>query len=80
LKFYRDVEKNREYFCITQKMASGEETNTYDLKLVDKQGNVFIEVDGFEMVKLNQLDPEDRIIDRVEFSFSDENERIEKRD
>ena len=70
LKFYRDVEKNREYFCITQKMASGEETNTYDLKLVDKQGNVFIEVDNFEMVKLNQLDPEDRIIDRVEFSFS----------
>jgi len=26
-------------------------------------------VDSFEMVKLNQLDPEDRIIDRVEFSF-----------
>ncbi|MBC8440931.1 MAG: acyltransferase domain-containing protein [Deltaproteobacteria bacterium] len=74
LKFYKDVEKNREYFCITQKKDSGEETNTYDLKLIDKKGNVFIEVDGFEMVKLNQLDPEDRIIDRVEFSFLDEKE------
>ena len=72
LKFYRDVEKNREYFCITQKKASGEETNTYDLTLIDKKGNVFIEVDSFEMVKLNRLDPEDRIIDRVEFSFPDE--------
>ncbi|MBT3388344.1 MAG: KR domain-containing protein, partial [Desulfobacula sp.] len=69
LKFYSDVEKNRQYFCITQKMASGEETNTYNLKLVDKKGNVFIEVNGFEMVKLNRLDPEDRIIDRVKFSF-----------
>ncbi len=69
LKFYKNVEKNREYFCITQKKASGDETNTYNLTLVDKKGNVFIEVEGFEMVKLNRLDPEDRIIDRVEFGF-----------
>ncbi|MBT4873749.1 MAG: hypothetical protein HON48_00855, partial [Desulfobacula sp.] len=69
LKFYANLEKNKKYFCITQKKASGEETNTYDLKLIDKKGNVFVEVDSFEMVKLNQLDPEDRIIDRVEFSF-----------
>jgi acyl transferase domain-containing protein/NAD(P)H-dependent flavin oxidoreductase YrpB (nitropropane dioxygenase family)/acyl carrier protein/NAD(P)-dependent dehydrogenase (short-subunit alcohol dehydrogenase family) len=67
-KFYQDLEKNKEYFCITQKKISGEATNTYDLTLTDKKGNVFIEVDGFEMVKLNRLDPEDRIVDRVEFS------------
>lgn len=72
LKFYRDAEKNTAYFCITQKKASGEETNTYDLKLVDKTGTVFIEVDSFEMVKLNRLDPADQIIDRVQFSFSNE--------
>ena len=68
LKFYKDVERNTPYYCITHKRASGEETNTYDLKLVDKKGNVFIEVDSFEMVKLNQLDPEDRIADRVTFA------------
>jgi len=73
-KFYRPVEKNKAYFCITQKKTSGEETNTYDLKLIDKKGNVFIEVNQFEMVKLNRLDPEDRIIDRVEFAFSDKKE------
>ena len=70
LKFYKDVERNREYFCITKKITSGIETNTYDLKLTDKKGNVFIEVSRFEMVKLNQLDPEDRIVDRVDFTFS----------
>ncbi|MFH2058239.1 MAG: beta-ketoacyl synthase N-terminal-like domain-containing protein [Pseudomonadota bacterium] len=68
LKFYKDVERNTPYYCITQKRASEEETNTYDLKLVDKKGNVFIEIDSFEMVKLNQLDPEDRITDRVRFA------------
>jgi hypothetical protein len=69
LKFYKDVERNKEYFCITQKMASGDETNTYDLKLVDKKGNIFIHVDSFEMVKIHRLAPEDRIIDRVKFSY-----------
>ncbi len=73
-KFYRDVEKNTKYFCITQKMDSGEETNTYNLKLVDEKGLVFIEVDSFEMVKLNRLDTEDQIIDQVEFAFSEEKE------
>ena len=72
LKFYKDVEKNKKYFCITRKKASGEETNTYDLQLVDAKGNVFIEVDSFEMVKLNRLDPEDRIVDLVAFSAADE--------
>ncbi|MBU2456037.1 MAG: polyketide synthase dehydratase domain-containing protein, partial [Proteobacteria bacterium] len=70
LKFYRDVQKNTQYFCITQKKASGKETNTYDLKLVDKDGMVFIEVDSFEMVKLNRLDPEDQINDLVKFTYS----------
>jgi len=55
-------------------MDSGEETNTYNLKLVDKKGNVFVEVDSFEMVKLNRLDPEDRIVDLVEFAFSNKKE------
>ncbi len=70
LKFYEDVQRHTPYYCITRKRASGEETNTYDLKLVDKKGKVFIEVDSFEMVKLNHLDPEDRIIDRIEYKRS----------
>ena len=69
LKFYRDIKKSTKYFCITQKRASGEETNTYNLKLVDKDGNVFVEITGFEMIKLNKVDPEDRIDELIEFSL-----------
>ncbi|MCP3874205.1 MAG: KR domain-containing protein, partial [Desulfobacteraceae bacterium] len=72
LKFYKDVEKNKKYYCITEKKVSGEETNTYNLKLVDTKGNIFIEVDSFEMVRLNRLDLEDRIVDRVEFDSKKE--------
>ncbi|MCG8638802.1 MAG: acyltransferase domain-containing protein [Desulfobacterales bacterium] len=70
MKFYGDVERKTPYYCITKKRESNQETNTYDLKLVDKKGKVYIEVNGFEMVKLNRLDPEDRIIDRVSFNNS----------
>jgi len=68
-KIYKNVEKQTQYFCITSKENSGEETNTYDLKLVDKKGNMFIEIKSFEMVKLNRIDPEDRIADLVKFSL-----------
>ncbi|MCF8074863.1 MAG: SDR family NAD(P)-dependent oxidoreductase, partial [Desulfotignum sp.] len=68
MTFFAPVEKHTDYLCITRKKASGEETNTYDLTLTDAQGNVFIKVTGFEMVKLTRLAPEDRITDKVTFS------------
>ncbi|MCK5311834.1 MAG: acyltransferase domain-containing protein, partial [Desulfobacteraceae bacterium] len=67
LKFYKPVLKNEEYYCITEKINSGEETNTYNLKLVDKKGNIYIEVSSFEMVKINQLAKEDRILELIEY-------------
>ena len=68
MTFFAPVAKNTDYFCITQKKASGKETNTYDLMLTDDTGKVFIKVTGFEMVKLNRLDPADRISGRVTFT------------
>ncbi len=68
LKFYKEAEKHTKYFCITQKQASKEETNTYSLKLVDKNGNLFVEISSFEMVKINKVAPEDQIADLVEFT------------
>ncbi len=67
LNFYGNIQKNKDYYCITRKVASGEETNTYDLTLTDDKGNVSVEILGFEMVKLNQLSKEDRIADKVSF-------------
>jgi hypothetical protein len=71
LKFYGNIQRNKDYHCITRKIASGEETNTYDLTLVDGKGNVSVEITGFEMVKLNQLAPEDRITDRVTYTVAE---------
>jgi hypothetical protein len=68
MTFFAPVEKNTDYLCITEKKASGKETNTYDLTLVDDTGMVFVKVRGFEMVKLTRLAPEDRIAGRVTFT------------
>jgi len=67
LKFYGNIQKDRPYYCITRKIKSGDETNTYDLILTDARGNVSVEITGFEMVKLNQLAPEDRIADKISY-------------
>ena len=71
MDFYGTPEKNTPYYCITRKTASREETNVYDLSLCDTKGNLFVEIKGFEMVKLNQLDEQDRIADKVSFSSAD---------
>jgi len=68
MTFFAPVKRHTDYLCITQKKASGEETNTYDLTLTDMSGNVFIKVTGFEMVKLARLAPEDRIAGRVTYT------------
>ncbi|MCP4722804.1 MAG: hypothetical protein GY860_25400, partial [Desulfobacteraceae bacterium] len=67
MNFYGNIQKDQPYYCITQKINSNGETNTYDLTLTDYKGNVAVEILGFEMVKLNQLALEDRISDKVSF-------------
>ncbi|MCP3940303.1 MAG: acyltransferase domain-containing protein [Desulfobacteraceae bacterium] len=67
MNFYGTIQKNRSYFCVTQKINSGAETNTYNLTLTDAKGNVFVEILGFEMVKLGPLAVEDRIADKISF-------------
>jgi hypothetical protein len=49
-------------------VASGEETNTYDLTLASRQGRVSVQITGFEMVKINRLEPADRIADRISYT------------
>jgi acyl transferase domain-containing protein/NAD(P)H-dependent flavin oxidoreductase YrpB (nitropropane dioxygenase family)/acyl carrier protein/NAD(P)-dependent dehydrogenase (short-subunit alcohol dehydrogenase family) len=68
MTFFAAVARHVDYLCITEKKASGEETNTYDLTLTDSFGKVFIKITGFEMVKLNRLAPEDQIAGKVTFT------------
>ena len=70
MKFYQATEKDKEYYCLTTKTASDKETNTYQLRLVDKEGNLCVEVIDFKMVKLNKLAQEDRIDHRVTYGVA----------
>ncbi len=68
LRFYKPVEKNQDYYCLTTKTVSGEETNTYQLQLCDKKGNLYITVEDFQMVKLNRLEDQYKINNRIRYS------------
>ena len=55
LKFFDRAVKDREYLCITTRTASDSETDTFNIDLIDEDGNYLMELVGFEMVKLNKL-------------------------
>ncbi|MDY0221195.1 MAG: SDR family NAD(P)-dependent oxidoreductase [Desulfobacterium sp.] len=68
---HKPVKKGNPYFCITTKSDSDQETNTYQLQLVDGDGKLYVEVVDFQMVKLNRLDQKDRIDHRIEFKTTE---------
>lgn len=67
MTIHNTVEKGRPYFCITTKSSSDQDTNTYQLQLVNEKGDLFVEVVDFQMVKLNKLDKKDRIDQRIKY-------------
>ncbi|MDY0374137.1 MAG: SDR family NAD(P)-dependent oxidoreductase [Desulfobacterium sp.] len=71
MMIHKTVKKGNPYFCITTKSSSDQETNTYQLQLVDEDGNLFVEVVDFQMVKLSRLDRQDRIDHRIEFKTTE---------
>ncbi len=64
-RFFGSIQRNVDYICMTRKSISGKETNSYDLTLVDEDGVLLLEINGFEMVKVDKLGPENRIDDRL---------------
>ncbi|MBU1170034.1 MAG: SDR family NAD(P)-dependent oxidoreductase, partial [Proteobacteria bacterium] len=65
LSVHKRVQKGETYYCLTRKTAQADETNTYDLVLVDMNGKVHITIHEFQMVKLGALDEPYRITDRI---------------
>ncbi|MGD9733046.1 MAG: SDR family NAD(P)-dependent oxidoreductase, partial [Desulfamplus sp.] len=61
LKFYDRAVKDREYLCITTRTSSDSETDTFNIDLIDEDGNYLMELVGFEMVKLNKMSENIRI-------------------
>ncbi len=61
LEFMARGNKNTNYLCFTTRTASDDETDTYDMDLVDKTGNFFMKLRDFQMVKLNKLTADNKI-------------------
>ncbi len=61
LEFMARGLRNTNYLCFTTRTASNDETDTYDMDLVDEAGNFLMKLRDFEMVKLHKLSPEHTI-------------------
>ncbi len=55
LKFYEQGIKDHDYLCITTRTSSDEETDTFDIDLVDEAGKCLMVLKYFQMVKLHKL-------------------------
>jgi hypothetical protein len=66
MRFLRPVQKGAPYLCITEKTTHGEETNTYQLRLVDEAGELYVTIEDFQMVQVDRLAPEDRILEALQ--------------
>jgi hypothetical protein len=62
MRFYRPLQKGRPYLCITEKTDQGEETNTYQLRLADDDGRLYMAIDDFQMVQVDRLAQEHQIV------------------
>ncbi len=66
MRFYRPVRRGAAYLCITEKSRQGTETNTYQLRLVDEAGRLHLSIEDFQMVQVDRLAKEDRILEALQ--------------
>jgi acyl transferase domain-containing protein/NAD(P)H-dependent flavin oxidoreductase YrpB (nitropropane dioxygenase family)/NAD(P)-dependent dehydrogenase (short-subunit alcohol dehydrogenase family)/acyl carrier protein len=65
LRWYGPPRRGVAYRCLTERTASAEKTITYRLTLAGEDDRAVVEIEGFEMVKVDRLQPEDRIAERL---------------
>jgi hypothetical protein len=65
LRWYGPPRRGAVYRCLTERIASAERTVTYRLTLAGEDDRAVVEIEGFEMVKVDRLQPEDRIAERL---------------
>nr|WP_319493995.1 polyketide synthase [uncultured Desulfobacter sp.] len=53
--FAGTVLPNTPYFCVTRRLAQSDDTKTYHMQLVEPSGRVVIDVQDFEMVRVDRL-------------------------
>ncbi len=65
LRWYGPPRRGVTYRCLTERIGSGEKTITYRLTLAGEDDRAVVAIEGFEMVKVDRLRPEDRIAERL---------------
>ncbi len=65
LRWYGPPRRGPVYRCLTERIAKDDKTATYRLTLADEFDRAVVEIDGFAMVKVDRLRPEDRIAERL---------------
>ena len=58
--FVGTVLPNTPYFCMTRRMAQGSDTKTYHMQLAEPSGRVIIDIQDFQMVRVDRLAEEER--------------------
>jgi hypothetical protein len=61
----RPVPADGDYLCLTRRLSAEKERNRYRLELVDPQGNLFIRIEEFAMVKIERLAAEHQVAHRI---------------
>ena len=59
-RFGGQVLPNTPYTCITRRTDQADDTKTYQMQLADISGNILIDIQDFEMVKVDRLAPGNR--------------------
>jgi NAD(P)-dependent dehydrogenase (short-subunit alcohol dehydrogenase family) len=65
LRWYGPPRRGVAYRCLTERTAGAEKTITYRSTLAGEDDRAVVEIEGFEMVKVDRLRPEDRIAERL---------------
>ncbi|WP_020585752.1 type I polyketide synthase [Desulfobacter curvatus] len=60
VSFAGDVLPNTPYFCVTRRMAQDSDTKTYHMQLADPSGRVVVDIQDFQMVRVDHLAEENR--------------------
>ena len=61
--FYRHVETHGEYYCVATQVGRNDEekTRVFNADLCDSDGNVFVRIEGFQMIAVAKVNPEDSV-------------------
>ena len=67
MNFFRPIVTGDEYLCITEKGATKDKTVPFNLTLADREGNCYLKIEEFEMIKISTLEPKYRVDSRFRF-------------